>query len=168
MPSILDLDPRWRKLQEAGGVIDVGFDHPTDWPYGARGDAPFVKEGDDQLAADLARFGDARYLRAIVSLPIRGSDDHVNIALWAEVAGPVFYTYLEMLDGKEAPDPTPARLASDLSVLGTGTDLMLDFGDGSARPLAEPQDGALAGLARDGISLDQLMALYDAVGVELP
>lgn len=156
--GILDLDPRWRALMDMGGVIDIGFDHPSDWPHAPRGEAPFVKEGDDQLASELCRLGDERYLRIALSLPIRGAEDAVGIAAWAQVPHAVFYAYLEMIDGGAAPEQTLGTLANDLGPL-TAQDspLTLSFGDGTTRPAATIE-------TVPDISLDQLLDLYEASG----
>ncbi|WP_434286548.1 DUF2199 domain-containing protein [Celeribacter sp. SCSIO 80788] len=162
MANLLDLDPRWRALTDPegafGGVIDIGFDHPSVWPHATRGDAPFVKEGDDQLASELCRLGDARYLRATLTLPIRGADEALMVALWVAVPHDVFYAYLELLDGGPVPAETPAHLANDLSpLLALDSAVTLTFGDGSARPQVEE-------LETKEISLDQLLDLYEATG----
>ena len=162
MASILDLDPRWRALMDTngpfGGVIDIGFDHPSEWPHAPRGDLAFVKEGADQLVSELCRLGEARYLRATLTLPIRGAEDALVIALWAEVPHPVFYAYLQHLDGGPLPEDTLASLANDLSPLAAqDSALTLSFGDGSERP----------SVTRTGIadmSFDDLLALYEASG----
>lgn len=141
-----------------GGVIDIGFDHPSDWPHEARGDQPFVKEGTDQLASELCRLDEARFLRAGVSLPIRGSDEALIIALWAEVPHPMFYAYLELLEGGPVPSATLATLANDLSpLIAQDSPLTLSFGDGTERPQVT-LEGAT------DISLDDLLALYEATG----
>lgn len=141
-----------------GGLIDIGFDHPSDWPHEARAEAPFVKAGDDQLASELCRLGDRRFLRATLSLPVRGSEEALMVALWAEVPHAVFYAYLELLDGGAVPETTPATLANDLLPLaGQETPVTLHFGDGTERPVA-----ALDGVG--DISLDQLLDLYEASG----
>ncbi|GAA3871319.1 DUF2199 domain-containing protein [Celeribacter arenosi] len=158
MVSILDLDPRWRTLMAKGGVMDIGFDHPSDWPHGERGEEPFVKEGDDQLTSELCRFGAARFLRVTLSLPIRGSEEVLYVALWAKVAHDVFYAYLDTLDGAPAPAPAAGTLANNLTPLaGSGAELMIEFGDGTARPAA-----TLTGV--DDLSFDQLLDLYEAAG----
>lgn len=159
MTSILDLDPRWRALQDMGGVMDIGFDHPAAWTHGPRGDAPFVKEGDDQLASELCRFGDQRFICATLTLPIRGSDDHVVFALWVKVADANFYAYIETFDGAALPAPCDGRLSSDLGpVAALGSAVSLSFSDAAARPTATLNDGA------KDISLDQLIDLYEATG----
>lgn len=142
-----------------GGVMDVGFDHPSQWPHGARGDQPFVKEGDDQLASELCRYGNQRFLCATLTLPIRGSDDHVVIALWADVPHDAFYAYLDSFDGTAAPAPCDAKLASDLGPIAkAGAEITLTFSGGEARPVASLASGAT------DISLDHLIDLYEATG----
>ncbi|WP_417256073.1 DUF2199 domain-containing protein [Celeribacter halophilus] len=162
MASLLDLDPRWRALMDPdgpfGGLIDIGFDHPSDWPHEPRGDQPFVKAGDDQLASELCRLDDARYLCATLALPVRGAEEVLMIALWVEVPHPVFYAYLDLLNGGAVPESTLATLANDLSpVAAQDSPVTLEFGDGTQRPLA-----TLDGLP--DLSLDQLLDLYEASG----
>lgn len=159
MASVLDLDPRWRALMAQGGVMDIGFDHPSEWPHAAREDQFFVKSGDDQLTAELCRFGPDRFVKATLTLPIRGADDSVGIAFWVQVPDATFYTYLDTFEEGAAPAPTLAGLANDLASLAEqDAPVQLDFGDGSERPTA-----ALDGGATD-ISLDQLIDLYEASG----
>lgn len=162
MVSLLDLDPRWRALTDPegafGGVIDIGFDHPSDWPHEERGEQPFVKVDADQLTSELCRFEDARYLRATLALPIRGSEEALMIALWVEVPHPAFYAYIDLLDGGPVPDDTLATLANDLSpLLPQDSALTLSFGDGTERPTVTSET------VKD-ISLDQLIELYEATG----
>lgn len=159
MACLLDLDPRWRALMARGGVIDIGFDHPSEWPHAERGDQFFVKAGEDQLTAELCRCGGARYIRATLTLPIRGSDEVLGIALWAEVPPVTFYAYLDTFEDGPAPADTVATLANDLPLLAAlDAALALTFGDGTERASA-----TLTGGAGD-ISLDDLIALYEASG----
>ena len=159
MTSILDLDPRWRALQDMGGVLDIGFDHPAAWTHGPRGDQPFVKVGDDQLASELCRHGADRFLCATLSLPIRGSDEHVVFALWVKVPDAGFYAYIETFDGGAAPAPMTGQLSSDLGpVAALGATVDLSFKDAEARPIATLAEGAT------DISLDHLIDLYEATG----
>ncbi|SEK71485.1 DUF2199 domain-containing protein [Pacificibacter marinus] len=159
MTSILDLDPRWRALQDMGGVMDIGFDHPSAWPHGERGDQPFVKLGDDQLASELCRFGEDRFICATLALPIRGSDEHVVFALWVKVPNEGFYAYIETFDGAASPAPFDGKLSSDLGPLANlGAKVSLEFNDTSTRPTATLAQGAT------DISLDDLIDLYEATG----
>ncbi|MFT6168624.1 MAG: hypothetical protein ACJAR9_000736 [Celeribacter sp.] len=159
MTSILDLDPRWRALQDMGGVLDIGFDHPAAWTHGPREDQPFVKEGDDQLASELCRHDTDRFICATLTLPIRGSSDHVVFALWVKVPDAGFYAYIETFDGGASPAPFEGKLSSDLGpVAALGTEVSLSFADATARPTATLMRGAT------DISLDHLIDLYEATG----
>lgn len=159
MTSILDLDPRWRALQNMGGVMDIGFDHPAAWTHEDRSEQPFVKVGDDQLASELCRFGTDRFLCATLTMPIRGADDHVVFALWVKVPDAGFYAYIETLDGGAPPAPLEGQLSSDIGPLAAlGAKVSLEFNDTDARPTAALIHGAT------DISLDQLIDLYEATG----
>lgn len=158
MASALDLDPRWRALQDRGGVIDIGFDHPSEWPHLERGEAPFIKEGEDQLTSELCRAGDTRYLRAVLTLPIRGSEEAVGLALWVKVPHEVFYSYLEHLDGGDLPQNEAGLLANDITPLAEAEcPVALTFASEGARPKV-----AINGLV--DISLDMLLDFYEASG----
>jgi len=159
MTSILDLDPRWRALQDMGGVMDIGFDHPAAWTHAPRNETPFVKEGDDQLASELCRFGDQRFICATLTLPIRGSDDHVVLALWVKVQDASFYAYIETFDGGDLPAACDGQLSSDLGPFAAlSSAVSLSFTDAAARPTATLDNGA------KDISFDQLLDLYEATG----
>lgn len=159
MTSILDLDPRWRALQDMGGVMDIGFDHPSAWSHAERGAEPFVKVGDDQLASELCRHGADRFICATLTLPIRGTEEHVVFALWVKVPDTGFYAYIETFDGGALPDALDGKLSSDLGpVAALGTPVALSFTDAAARPTAVLTDGAT------DISFDHLLDLYEATG----
>ncbi|RPE71124.1 hypothetical protein EDD53_0237 [Pacificibacter maritimus] len=159
MTSPLDLDPRWRALQDMGGVMDIGFDHPSAWTHGERGAEPFIKVGDDQLASELCRFSDQRFICAALTLAIRGSEDHVIFAIWVKVPDDCFYAYVETFDGGPAPETAVGKLSSELGpVAPLGAAVALTFSDRESRPKAQ-----LFGGATD-ISLDDLLALYEATG----
>lgn len=80
------------------------------------------------------------------------------VAIWVEVPHAAFYGYLELLDGGAVPETTLATLANDLApVAAQDAPMTLAFGDGQERPVA-----TLEGLS--GISLDQLLDLYEASG----
>jgi hypothetical protein len=184
--ALLDLDARWRRFndpdrisnatgQPFSGVFDIGFDHPSPWPHAERGDAPFAKEGEDQLTADLCRCGDQRFVRAVISLPIQGSDDeHLHISPWVALPADRFYAYLDSFDGSsDAPLPdTPATLANQLPSFETETEdaapVLLHFPGPEARPIAIAQgDSALALAQENGISFDQLLDIYAAFGQDI-
>lgn len=177
--SLLNLDARWRRFNDEtracpccgrrfAGVYDIGFDHPSTWPHAERGEAPFVKEGADQLSPDLCRIGETRFLRAVLSLPIQGSEEAVHITPWTEVSADVFYAYLDTWDDPNAPLPpaSPVLLANDLPDL-TATALSLHFPTRDQRPVLVANDGPLAQAQREGISFDALLDLYAAFGDDI-
>jgi hypothetical protein len=140
-----------------GGVMDIGFDHPSAWTHGERGAEPFLKVGNDQLASELCRLSDQRFICATLSLAIRGSDEHVVFALWVKVPDDCFYAYIETFDGGPLPETTVGKLSSELGpVAPLGAAVVVTFDDATTRPKAQ-----LFGGATD-ISLDDLISLYDA------
>ncbi|CUH68410.1 hypothetical protein TG4357_03553 [Thalassovita gelatinovora] len=182
--SLLDLDARWRRFndpdrqcpccgQSFSGVFDLGFDHPSSWLHEARDDRPFVKVGEDQLAPDLCRHGEDRFIRVVLSVPIQGSDDVFHMTPWVRLDPDAFYAYLDTFDGKDAPsiDECPADLANTLPGFEDATSaplpVMLHFPDADVRPVATAQSGPLAQAQSDGISFDQLLDIYAAFGQDI-
>lgn len=189
--ALLDLDARWRRFNDPdracpccgrqfSGVFDIGFDHPTDWSHGERGDEAFLKVGDDQLTADLCRAGDGRFLRAVISLPIQGSDDEMlHISPWVRPDAATFYSYLDSFDGGTPPAPSEALLANQLPGFEDETDaplpVTLHFPGPDSRPIAtalpaDPDssgDSPLAKALKQGISFDQLLDIYAAFGQDI-
>ncbi|UMA66034.1 DUF2199 domain-containing protein [Roseivivax marinus] len=118
--NLLGLDARWRRLNDPdyvcpccgrsfGGLVDLVFEHPDAWPHGPRGDAEVLEAGEDKLSSELCRAGEARYLRAVVTLPVRGADDAALLAIWVEVAPEDFYATLDALAEGRTPAPCPPR-----------------------------------------------------------
>lgn len=177
--SLLSLDARWRRFNDEtracpccgrrfSGIFDIGFDHPADWPHGERGDAPFIKEGPDQLSPDLCRTGEARYLRVVLELPVQGAEETVYVTPWAQVPDQMFYAYLDSWDDPSAPLPAEGEvlLANDLPALEAET-LTLRFPGADQRPTAIASGGVLASAQAHGISFDQLLDLYAACGDDI-
>ncbi|SEQ40854.1 DUF2199 domain-containing protein [Thalassovita taeanensis] len=175
--SLLALDARWRRFndparkcpccgQSFSGVFDIGFDHPDGWPHAPRDDQPFVKSGEDQLAPDLCRHGDHRLIRAVLTLPLQGSDDAVHLSLWVRLDPADFYAYLESWDtGDETPLPDcPGVLDTTVPGLSpaTPTACMLTFPAKGQRPTITANDGPLREAQTLGISFDHLLDLYAA------
>ncbi|PJE29816.1 hypothetical protein SAMN06297129_2781 [Pseudooceanicola antarcticus] len=169
--NLLALDARWRRLQEKfGGVFDIGFDMPSAWPHAEpTAEAPEVSAGEDRLAPELCRLGEARFLHAILPLPIRGSDEVLYLAPWAEVPSESFYAYLDHISDGAPFTGSPARLANDLPLFpgSLGQEVTLEPGGEGARPLILATDGPLAEAQDEGISLDQLIDLYAAAGQDI-
>ena len=183
--ALLDLDARWRRFNDPNrvmpgsdqgfsGVFDIGFDHPGPWPHEARDDQPFVKQGEDQLTADLCRAGEQRFVRVVMSFPIQGADDEaLHITPWVEVSPAAFYAYLDTFDGADAPavDDAPATLVNQLPGFEGETEdplpVLLHFPGPEARPIALAQSGKLAEAQENGISFDQLLDIYAAFGQDI-
>jgi hypothetical protein len=179
--SLLALDARWRRFNDPdrvcpvtgrqfSGVYDIAYDHPARWPHAERGDQPFVKQGEDQLAADLCRVGTTRLLRAHVALTIQGADEAIHLTPWVAVPDEAFYAYLDTTDNAEAPLPAPAEgvLDNDLPDLApAGTVVTLHFDAREALPRIEAPQAPLSDALDAGISFDQLLDLYAACGDDI-
>ena len=169
--TLLALDARWRRLQEKfGGVFDIGFQMPSAWPHAEpTEETPEGVAGDDRLAPELCRLGGKRFLHAILPLPIRGADDVLYLAPWAEVPPETFYAYLDHVSDGAPFTGGAARLANDLPLYPGSLDqpVSLNPGGDGARPLILAEDGPLAEAQDEGISLDQLIELYAAAGQDI-
>lgn len=107
---------------------------------------------------DLCQWGDRHFIRCILPVPMKGSDDYFGWGVWAEVDAEVFERYLDLYeeDGREEP-LKPGKLANWLSPYpGTtlGTRLLIQFQTPDQRPtltLPESDKSRLAQEQRDGI-----------------
>jgi hypothetical protein len=172
--NILDLDARWRRFNDPDyrcsccgrtmpGVYDLGFDHPDSWPHGhlADTDGDELQVGDDKLSPELCRYGDHRFIKAILTLPIRGSDDAINLAVWASLTPENFYAYLDhCFDGAEFAG-CEAWLMNDLPGFeGDPIACALTPGPDDQRPALTAKDGPLQAAQTNGISFDDLLEIY--------
>ncbi|MGR3515161.1 MAG: DUF2199 domain-containing protein [Paracoccaceae bacterium] len=171
----LSSDPRWQRFNEIKGVVDIGYDHPDPWPHGNRSDSgqEVLYHGTDTLSADLCRWGEHRFIRCVLRLPIQGSDQSFAFGPWgsvnpanfdrfvqAELTGALdsfegcFAWMMNRLPGFDMNDWLPCNLLIE---------------DPKERPVLEVHDGshALAQLQEDGISFDQLLDIYAAAGEDL-
>ncbi|MBO9409549.1 DUF2199 domain-containing protein [Shimia sp. R9_1] len=181
--SLLALDSRWRRLHDPdwvspksgrsfGGLIDIGYDHPDPWPHGdLQGCGQEVLEvGDDKLSADLCRCDGLRFVRAMLALPIRGSDEAVQFVIWAHLADADFYRYLDDATG-ETPgfEGCTAWLMNDIPGFESETPLegALIAGGAQERPRLSLKDGPLAEAQKAGITFDALLDLYAATGNDI-
>ena len=177
----LTSDPRWRRFNDSStpcpccgrtfsGVFDIGFDHPDPWPHGNRGDSgeDVLRAGTDSLGTDLCELGQYRFIRAVLPLPIIGTDQRFAFGPWGSVNPANFDRYasgdpgfegcfawlLNALPGFDIPEPLPCNLVP---------------GGPGERPVLEVHDGAheLARLQEDGITFDRLLDIYAAAGQDL-
>ncbi|MFZ5961556.1 DUF2199 domain-containing protein [Thalassococcus sp. BH17M4-6] len=182
--TLLDLDARWRRFndpdracpccgQSFSGIFDIGFDHPDAWPYGERlGDSgDDLTVGEDRLGSDLCRLGPQRFVRCILPLPLRGSEEVFYFGVWASVAPEAFYAYLDASLGEEPAFEGCAGLLEnalpgfDLPALTPG--ILVPGGPGERPRLMAQADTPLAKAQADGISFDDLLDIYAASGQDI-
>ncbi|QPM89309.1 DUF2199 domain-containing protein [Pseudooceanicola algae] len=184
--SLLSLDARWRRFNDPdfrspidgrafSGLYDLGFDAPDAWPHGPRpADQPLLEAGADRLSAELCRIGEARYLRAVIALPLRGTGEILYLAPWVQVAPADFYAWIESTgqDGATPHDRGPEAIEGLLANAlpgfpeDEGTALRL-MPAGAERPRATALAGPLSEAITDGISFDDLLDLYAAAGDDI-
>lgn len=182
----LKADPRWQRFNDStrpcpccgrmfNGVFDIGFDHPQPWPHGNRDDSgqDVLSSGTDTLSADLCRLDKYRFIRCVLHLPIRETDQTFAFGPWGSVNPDNFDRYVQMeLTGKL--DEFEGCFAWLMNML-PGFDYddwlpcNLVIEDPNQRPVLEIHDGAheLARLQEDGITFDQLLDIYAAAGQDI-
>lgn len=172
--SLLALDSRWRRFNDEtracpccgrrfNGVFDIGFDQPDDWPHGPRMDETDVIVGEDRLSGDLCRHEGRHFVRAVLALPLRGSDEVFHFGPWVEVPETVFTAYLATFDpNPPAFVPTDGILANSLPQFedASGDVVTLSLPDPTQRPQVLVETGDLAKAQSEGISFDDLLDIY--------
>lgn len=186
MTGDLSNDPRWRRFNDRNapcpccgrvfqGVFDIGYDHPAPWPHGNRAEAgvDVMSVGEDSLSSDLCAFGEHRFIRAVLPLPIRGSDQVFSFGPWGSVNPDNYARWVEAnatgdfsrfegcfawmmnkLPGVEMDD----WIACDL----------IPHEDPSRRPVLHVHDGhPLAVWQEEGITFDRLLDIYAAAGQDI-
>ncbi|MCW8843680.1 MAG: DUF2199 domain-containing protein, partial [Rhodobacteraceae bacterium] len=179
---LLALDARWRRLHDEArscpccgrrfsGLIDFAYAHPDAWPHAEpTPDTPVIAVGADRLSPDLCRLGEDRCLCALLSLPVRGSDEAVHFALWVAVAPETFYAYLEAAtDDRAAFHGGQGWLMNDLPGYASEDPIACTLipGGPGERPRIAVSDGPLATLSAEGIGFDALLDLYAALGDDI-
>ncbi|MBO9464964.1 DUF2199 domain-containing protein [Tropicibacter sp. R15_0] len=170
--ALLALDSRWRRLHSPpfDGIFDIGFEEPEDWPHAAFEGGEDLIVGEDRLNHDLCRLDGRYFLRAVLYLPVRGSDDSVGFGLWAEVSETLFRAFLAAWSG-DAQDiepgegliaNTPPGFEEEL-----GTLCQVAPGPEDQRPRLHAIDGPLAEAQENGISFDDLLNIYAAAGNDI-
>ena len=180
----LNEDPRWRRFNDStrpcpccgrsfDGVFDIGFDHPDPWPHGNRSEtgADYMEAGDDSLGTDLCKFGKYRFIRAVLPLPIKGTDQVFAFGPWGSVNPANFDRYVAASQGDETFEGCFAWLMNLLPGFDFTEPLPCNLVPGAEgeRPILEVHDGAhdIAVLQEDGITFDQLLDIYAAAGQDI-
>ena len=179
----LNDDPRWRRFndparrgpsgQPFNGVFDIGFDHPAPWPHGNRAEAEVdvLEVGGDRLDADLCEWGKYRFIRTVLVLPIKGTDQVFAYGPWGSVNPANFDRYVAASEGGDPFEGCFAWLMNQLPGFEftdwPACDLIIE--DASERPRLYVHDGAheLAQLQEEGITFEQLLDIYAAAGQDI-
>ena len=107
--------------------------------------------------SDLCEFGDRRFIRGILFVPLTHSDREFGWGAWAEVERGVYDRYVDAFKEDGSRDPLQlGTLANELPVYDSslGTPLVIRFRDAKSRPLFvahESVDSLLANEQREGI-----------------
>lgn len=181
--NLLDLDARWRRFndesrkcpccgQSFNGIFDIGYDHPDCWPHGPLTETGTnaLHVGEDRLTSDLCRWQEHRFIRCVLSLPIRGSDEVFNFGPWASVHPDTFYAYLSDATGEaNGFEGGFAWLMNDLPGFENDEPIPCNLRPGpeGQRPNLMAQEGPLAEAQATGISFDQLLDIYAATGTDI-
>ena len=183
----LDADPRWRRFtgratpcpccgRSFSGVFDLSFDHPDAWPHGSRAASgqDWLAQGEDLLGADLCQCDGQKYVRCVLPLPIRDSDQTFAFGVWGSVSDESATAYAaDFFGGTETFEGCFAWLANGLP----GIEMQ-----GAAIPcnlIPDPEPGQrphltvhqgkhpLADMQREGITFDRLLDIYAAAGQDI-
>lgn len=178
--NLLDLDVRWTRFNDEGrvcpccgqsfnGIFDLGYEAPGDWPHGPlQGDDMTV--GEDRLHTDLCRLNGRFFVRCVLPLNLRGTDEIFCFGPWAEVPEPMFRDYLDtFVEGPHEFAGGEALLANVLPGFESDSAIpcALVPSDSDDRPMLVAHDGPLAEAQRDGISFDDLLDIYAAAGRDI-
>jgi hypothetical protein len=181
--SDLRNDPRWMRLNDPlfsakgvrGGEFDLDVDRPAAWTGGepVSGDDDF--DPNNFLSDDFCIIDDTHFfIRGVVELPILGGGGKsLGYAIWVELSRASFAAYFKALD---APDPSSVgnltgnfanQLAGFAGTLGQTCTVRLRGGGFRPLVMLNSDEHPLARQQRSGITLDRMLDLYEAVGVEL-
>lgn len=146
--------------EDHDGLPELAFDAPATYygvPEAERGARAF-------LNSDLCVVDDEHYfVRAVLLLPIRGTDEDYGYGVWASLSKPHFDRYLALFDGDPPPGEGPWFAWLGNSVPGYpethALKTRLHLRQGGDRPCLElePTDHPLAVHQREGIELAELV-----------
>jgi len=182
----LSSDPRWRRFNDRDtpcpccgrifhGVFDIAYDHPDPWPHGNRAEhgLDILEVGEDRLTADLCTWGDHRFIRAVLPIPIRGSEQVFSFGPWGGVNPENFgrYVHADATQNRGEFEGCFAWLMNRLPGVGMDDWLPCDLipdDDPEKRPQLFVHDGhPLAEWQEEGISFDRLLDIYAAAGQDI-
>lgn len=133
-----------------------------DWGYGLPDEIWALPEEERDAQTryndDLCQWGERFFIRCILPVPLKGTNDYFGWGPWVEVDAEVFERYLDLYDadGREEP-PVAGKLANKLEAYtntSLGTRVLIQFQDPGERPtltLPESDNSRLALEQREGI-----------------
>lgn len=145
---------------------------PEDLPV--QDNSAILAEGGDILTEDFCRVGDFYFLRAVLAVPLSGTDGNEFIlGTWASVSDEVFRNYLDQFELREMAemDPAPAWLSNAIPPgHPEPAACMLHMQDGGEYPELKISEGShpLHALQKHGAQLEELLELLHAYGHDLP
>lgn len=182
----LEDDPRWKRFNDQttpcpccggsfNGIFDIGYDHPDPWPHGNReaSGKDILRVGDDHIGTDLCALGNHRFVRAILEIPVIGTDTRFAFGPWASLTPDNFLAYV---NSNQIPDAAAFQTCfAWLMNLLPGFDFTepqpcdLVPGGPNDRPKLIAHEGAseLAWAQSNGISFDRLLDIYTAAGQDI-
>jgi len=181
--TALSEDPRWQRFndkdfacpccgQNFSGIFDIGFDHPDPWPHGSREQSGLeiliVRE--DRLGTDLCTFDNNFLVRAILPLPIKGSDQRFAFGCWGSLSKENFDAYTNDALEKHNFEGVFSWLTNSLPTFETTDPLPCSLvpGEKGQRPSLWVHEGhALHDAQQDGISFDHLLDIYALAGSDI-
>lgn len=180
-------DRRWQRLNQRqyrcpccglsfNGLFDIAYDHPDPWPHGNRekAGADAMEVGGDLLSSDLCTFGEHRFIRCRLPIPILGSDQHFGFGAWSSLSARNFVRYVGAWRDEDYSDLEDlfGWLSNTLPGVGMSGDPLPCTVTGFAvgrRPELWVHSGehALADMQEQGITFDQLLDIYAASGTDI-
>ena len=178
-------DPRWATLLSIGhqcaacgklhrGLFDLGLDHPDPWPGDpiprSNGD---VTCGGDVLTQDFCISEGSYFVRAVLPIPLIGTNETFAYGAWTTLAEKDFWKYVDTFDAGDQGGLGPwfGWFAHRLKGYPDTANMKCQVHprEGRQRPLIElePTDNLLSVEARQGISFDRLLDIYALNGHDL-
>ena len=182
----LNDDIRWRRFNDRGfecpccgknfnGVFDVAFDHPDAWPHGNRGASgkDRLVVGAASITSDFCRWEGQGFIRCVMVFPIIGTGQTFAFGVWGSAAPDPYDRYRHAFNSDDYSDFDGcfSWLANGLPVVGSSDHVActLRIPDPQKRPELEAQDpdAPVGRHQRSGITFDQLLDIYSAVGDDI-
>ena len=176
----LELDPRWRRLQDRshvcrccgvahGGLFDLSVGQPDYW---------LDRDGDDRsmLTDDVCVVdGEHCFVRCVAPLPIIGGGGLTfGFGVWSTLSRANFETYVQTADDGRRQGGLGSWFGWFSNQLKgypdtTGVKCRVQPRDGGLRPVIElePTDHPLSIEQRQGVTLDRILDLYALNGHDL-